>query len=1644
MPYTTTVLPTTSFPADFAPGAEHAAEHPAEFHLLRLPAELSARLERISRGQAEMLELVLAAVAIALLGRYTREDEVSVGLPNGLLLRAEPTGSLRELLGRVAATASEALTAGEVLTAGPGRVADVLVDHAAAPPAGPAGAGVRFTAFDENAALAVAVSYDSSRYAETSIGWIARQFELLLDAATAEPDRPVSEFPLSTTEDAAIIAASNATERDFDSAATIHGLFARQARATPDAPALLSSAGVLSYAALDARSNQLAHTLREHGVGPDVVVALLAERSVEMIVAILAVLKAGGAYLPVDPSYPPARISYLLSDSQAGLVLTQARFSDLASAAEQAPVLDLDDPASYRDDTGPVAGSGDAGDLAYVIYTSGSTGAPKGVLVEHRSVVNRLSWMQNAYPIGPGDVLLQKTSISFDVSVWELFWWSFTGAALALPDPGAEKDPALLTAAIERYRVTTAHFVPSMLTMFGVWAERAAASPRLASLRRVFASGEALTPGQAAQFARLLDGAELINLYGPTEATVDVSHQPTQELQGLARLPIGKPIDNIRLYVLDERGCQTPVGVPGELHIAGVGLARGYLNRPELTAERFVDGAEVGEQRLYRTGDLARWLPDGRLDYLGRVDLQVKVRGFRVEPGGIEERLRAHPAVSAAAVVAVDDGWQTSLRAFVVLREQASESALKQHLRQTLPEHEVPGRILVLPELPLLANGKLDRAFLAGPDALRVKANSHVEPRTPVEHVLAAIWREVLGKDRIGVHDNFFALGGNSIHFVPVLAKSRAAGLDFTFAQLFRSQTIAALAASIETTAADEQSDVAARGGFGPFELISAEDRAKLPADAEDAYPLSMLQSGLIFQTEITGGLGQYHDVLSYSISGSLDVAAFTEAVRLLTLRHPILRTTYHLTGYSEFLQVVHRQVRPPLSVADLRELDEQAQADWHERWLAAEKARRFDWEQGELVTLHVQILSDELYRYTVSQHNSALDGWSISLLHTQLFQLYYQLRESTQTDPGDLVPAVDNHLRNFVGLEREALRSTESRDFWLRVLDGAGSTNVPRRPGAVDTDDFRVVMRDVALPRGLTQRISELADSLSVPFKDVLLAAHVKVLGLVSGRPEVTTGYEHSGRPELPGAETTLGLHLNSLPFRIKLGEDGQEPAQSWADLIRQVYQAELDLLPHRRYPMAKMKQDLGTQRVLFDTTFNFTHFYLLKNLKLLPEFSLLEMRVDSETEFVFRTEFSRHFFDDELRLCLHYHSHLYDQAQIDRIGGYFVRVLELMADEPTAAHTARPLLASEDLALIASAESTAPVTAAPADEPSQAAAPSQSTIDTIAAVWARVLDLPAEEIGDSGDFFELGGNSLSALRVVLELDNLVSLTDLTRHPRLGELAGVADRRQRRRDELLHLLSPTAAGARCALICVPYPCGHPINFKPLADSVARLTDEVAVWGVELPGHGPASDGEFVDIAEAARRVVEEIGVLGGADLPVILWGHCGGAAITVELARLLEERGADLRQVFLGSKLLPPASEMQDNIDVLETWSDSQIISYMVTETGYTDLDGLDREHTEFMGRIFRHDVGGGYRYLIDAVQDGPAWKLATPVTVVVADDDPGLARAGEEYAGWRLLASDVRFCRMPAGGHYFVRTNPEGTADLILRAWAPSDLEA
>ncbi|MQM25462.1 non-ribosomal peptide synthetase [Glycomyces albidus] len=1688
---------------------------------LAIGAATSDALDRFGHGDATALHSLLTAAVAALLHRYTGAGRVAVGQPLTLdpdraaepLASAVPVlcavdggASLRSLTPPIAAAVAEAEKYHDYPF-------EVLADHLGL--ARPAGAspffdvGVRLEGLHEafaeppaavfdfaraDAGLLLRFGYDRAVFSAAAAGRLAAHFGLLLDAMCAEPELASADVSLLGGDDRRLLDAVNDTGRELDDSVRFHEMFARRAAAAPDAVALRCAGVAHTYAELDAAANRLAWTLRERGVGRESVVAVMADRSFAMMAAILAVLKAGGAYLPVDPAHPAARIEYVLRDSRAALVCAQRAHAGKVPAGVDA--VDLDDSASFdaRSEAPPAVG--DAADLMYVIYTSGSTGNPKGAAVEHRAALNRIAWMQHAYPIGAGDAILQKTPIAFDVSVWELFWWMREGASLSLLGPGDAGNPEAIIAAVESTGVTTMHFVPSMLAVFLEYVASAGAAGRLAGLRQVFASGEALSASLVREFHRLLapNGTRLVNLYGPTEATVDVSHFPCDDPDPEA-VPIGRPIENLRLYVVDERLRPLPPGIPGELCIAGTGLARGYLHRPELTAEKFVEAPFPGEDRVYRTGDLAQWLPDGNVEYLGRIDHQVKIRGYRIELGEIEAALADHPLVREAAVVVRTAGDGQVLHGYVT--GGAAEADLAAYLRERLPEYMVPSRIAVIDAMPLSPNGKLDRKAL--PEIRRAGARRDAAaPREGTERVLAGIWCEALGIERVGTGDNFFSVGGDSIHFVVVLAKARRAGLNFTFQEFFAHPTIGELAAYLD--ARSEEAAVPESLEFAPFALVAEEDRDRLPEDAEDAYPLSMLQAGLIFQSEMIRGTAEYHDIITYLIQAPFDRERFEQAVALAVERNPMLRTTYHLDGFRDYLQVVHRTAPAPLVVVDQRGMDTAAQQTWFEEWSAAEKAREFDWSRpGSLLTLHVQILGPELYRYNISLHNSCVDGWSINRVHAEVFDIYHRLRSGQEVEPATGA----NHQRDYVGLELRSLASAEDREFWAGRLREHPFTEIPALapPGTPN----EVVLSHFDIPLELSDAIQALADELAVPVKNVLMAAHLRVMAVISGDDDAATGYEHSGRPEAEGAERAIGMFLNTIPFRVDQGPG------SWADLVRAVYRAETDLLPHRRYPMAKMKQDLGTQRTLFESTFNFTHFYLLKDLKRLPEFDLLNVLVQAETEFPLRCEVSRHFFHDNVRLSLHYHADRISEEQIRRIGGYYVRALELMTGDPGGEYTALSLLDGAELALVedrfprAAAGRFAPgaavrvvdahgmpspvgtpgrivvldgpvpdgtsdgaadggsasheraftgraftdtgergrwtpageleVLEAPAEAPAAApeafAPPAGEAEERVAAAWEKVLGIPAEEIGRSDDFFDLGGNSLTAMRVTMGLDGAVSLIDVMEHPRLLDLAAILGSRSAE-EGVLRPLTAAAGPPSATLVCFPYAAGHPSNFLDLAKAVAAAAPDIAVHAVEFPGHDPRFPGEpLTTIAETGRLVADDIAAR--IDGPVILWGHCFGAAAAVETCRLLEERGTDVRRLYLGAKLLNDADYLREAIEVAEGLTDDEIIAWLIDRTGFTEADGLEPDQRDFICRMFKHDSASGHRYFIDARERPEPVRLRTPVTFVGTGDDRLVAGYREAHRDWTQIAADVSLRELDAGGHYFARTRARDVAAFV-----------
>jgi amino acid adenylation domain-containing protein len=661
-----------------------------------------------------------------------------------------------------------------------------------------------FELAERDGRMDIAVEYATALFDPDSIRRIMSYYIRIVETVTRDEHIPLRQVSLLTLEEeASQIAAFNGTVIAYPSQRTVESYLEAQAEWIPHATAVLDESGAMSYGELNERANRLARALRKRGVKCEDTVAVMMERSIEMVIAIFGILKAGAAYVPIAPQLPKERIHYMLSDSGATIVLTRGTgFRNLALGSE---ILDVANVLQQERDGSALEKIHHSRNLAYVLYTSGSTGQPKGVMIEHHSVVNRIMWMQNNYALDMNDVILQKTPITFDVSVWELFWWSFVGAKLCLLAPGGEKDPSAIVSAIAEYAVTTLHFVPSMLHLFLDNPGIVEAGENLASLRTVFASGEALTVDQVERFRSNIGkpyNAALVNLYGPTEATVDVSYYDCMGEESLTSVPIGKPIDNISLYIVNDALRLQPVGIAGELCISGVGLARGYWRRPDLTSERFVTNTFVAGEVMYRTGDLARWLPDGNIEYMGRMDHQVKIRGYRMECGEIEHALINHPSVKEAVVIKREGtaGSAEFLCAYIVSSEPVTSMQLREHLATTLPDYMIPTVYVELPRMPLSPNGKVDRKALPAPDGILDTGVRYVEVSGETERAIAVVWGELLGRSDIGANHNFFDVGGESLLLIRVhhrLDELYPGVLKVT--DLFNYPTIATLAEYIES-----------------------------------------------------------------------------------------------------------------------------------------------------------------------------------------------------------------------------------------------------------------------------------------------------------------------------------------------------------------------------------------------------------------------------------------------------------------------------------------------------------------------------------------------------------------------------------------------------------------------------------------------------------------------------------------------------------------------------------------------------------------------------------------------------------------------------------------------------------------------------
>ncbi|WBB80295.1 amino acid adenylation domain-containing protein [Micromonospora sp. WMMD882] len=1295
-----------------AEGLFHRTVTPARRRSVRYRFPIERALVDRLREQGDSPYAFVVAMLAVQLSRVRQHDRVVLGIPLGnrhdederqvaglfanllpLVVRPDPTESPRELAGRIRLALRqlrqhERLPLGDLLRGGvptgeaPRRPFDVTVTHLRWPPHAEI-PGVRtetgvhgrahhqdalalyVNELDPTGDLTVELDYAADVFdADFPIAAFARQLRVLLRHGVELADKPLTGVSMFTpAERRDLLGRWNRTRHDHPLERTLPELLEEQAARTPDRPAVVAPdpRRSLTYAELDALTERAARALRADGVGPGDRVAVLVERGPRMLVAILATLRAGAAYLPLDCGFPEQRIRHLVADGGVRALIVDEGSPVVEPPPAGVVVRSVDAllAAAGSDRPAPVAG---ARDLAYVIYTSGSTGNPKGVMVEHRSVINRLAWMQRQYPLDAGDVLLQKTPISFDVSVWELFWWTLAGARLALLPPGAEKDPREMVDTMTRQQVTVVHFVPSMLGPFlDLLEAEPALRPGLARLRYVFCSGEALPPAHVRRFNRIFASAgrrpALVNLYGPTEATVDVSwfDCPTDPADPVRRVPIGRPIDNLRMYVLGADGEPQPCGAAGELYVAGVGVARGYLGRPDLTRERFTDDPFVPGERMYRTGDLARRLADGTIEYLGRRDGQVKIRGNRVELGEVQSRLATYPGVRDAVVVDRDAaGLGAHLVGYYVAADDLDPGALRAHCADALPGYMVPSRFARIPRIPLTANGKLDRAALTGPadDAGPVRA----APSNPTEAAIAEIWASVLGLPEVGVHDNYFTIGGDSILSLRIRAQAERRGIHFSLADLVRHSTVAELALRVRTGAERTETP-----RLAPFELVAGVDRSRLAGTAGvvDAYPATRMQLGLLYHSRERERTAVFHDVFRYTLRMPWREEAFRAAVERLVARHPTLRTGFDLGGYAEPLQLVHDRVEGGLEVVDLRPPGAadcgSAWAERAEREIEAHvrqrRYRRYDVERPPLYLFRMHVLPDRL-ELVLSFHHAILDGWSVASLIAELCQDYrHGLDPASPPAPAGTPPSPAYHA----AAERAALESAASRRYWRDKLDPVTPAQFDGFRAHQAPGDGSAVVRRLDLPADLDRAVDRFARRHALPVKSILLAAHCLTLRLFAGGATVTTGLVTHGRPERDGAERTAGLFLNTLPILLD-ATDG-----TWRDVVAALYRQERDDHPHRRYPLSAIVEETGAA---LSTAFNYVRLRGLAGLA--ADGTLVDFRTWEETNFALLVNVIVGPDGDRLGLRVDCDGALVGPDQADLAVDTLLRILERIVTRP------------------------------------------------------------------------------------------------------------------------------------------------------------------------------------------------------------------------------------------------------------------------------------------------------------------------------------------------------------------------------------------
>ncbi len=1085
--------------------------------------------------------------------------------------------------------------------------------------------------------LDISLEYCTKLFKKETIQRWSCYFQNILGEIIKKPDIFISDMEiLPSAERRRLIDEFNNTEADYPCTETLVSMFEARAAKNPDNLALIFKNKRLSYKKLNESANQLAHILREeHGVSGDDPVGIMVERSEMMIIGIFGILKAGGAYVPIHPEYPQERVKYILENSCCKIILTESKFLDGLRGDSQAAVLDIGEMKG--DKKSNLEQNISAGNLAYIIYTSGSTGHPKGVMIEHGSVINRIHWMHRKYPITPEqDIILQKTPFTFDVSVWELFWWSFYGLPLCLLEPGGEKDPGIIVRTIRENHVTVIHFVPPMLNAFLEYLEHGSQASQIKCLRHVFASGEALSCVLVEKFNRLLGrryNIQLHNLYGPTEATVDVTYFDCPPNFDLPVVPIGKPVDNTQIYLMDrDMKHPSPTGVVGEICIGGALLARGYLNKPGLTKEKFIPHPFTHKNRIYRTGDLGKWWPDGNIEYLGRTDHQVKIRGFRIEPGEIENALGKHPHIRQTVVLAKELGSDVKeLVAYIVSSKDISRSDLKAYIGKILPDYMIPAYFVFLDNFPLNPSGKIDRKIL--PDPVQKSEMPYAPPVTEMEKTLADIWMMVLGRKEIGIHDNFFAIGGDSIKAIQIISRMHRENLKLQTRHLFDHPTISELSEKVskfvsETSA--EQETV-----FSP----ESEHSGAL-MDLKNTYPMSSPQKRLFLLSQLESDEIQYHINGAILIDGDLDIDRFELSFIEIIKRHESLRTGFEMQDDTLF-QRVHDNVDFKIITKKIDENEIEQLID--------DFIRVFDLSTPPLIRTGLASLRKDRHLMVIDAHHIAIDGYSFNIIVQEIITLYQ----------GKSLSPVKKTYSEYAIWEQEHIQSDtvkKQERYWIDCFsDEIPVLNLPLDYQRGSRQSFQGDVIHLEIGQEQTNQLKGLANETGTTLFMILLSAFNILLFKLTGEEDIITGMPIDSRFR-KNFDYTVGMFANTLVLRNFPAGD-----KTYMDFLNEVKTHCLDAYENQDYPFdvfvnkLDLKRDMS-RNPLFDVMF----VYVNANERIfkIKDLSFHEYTYNQKsTNFDFTVEFIEE--DNHLHLNVKYCTKLFKKKKIERWSDYLIKIM-------------------------------------------------------------------------------------------------------------------------------------------------------------------------------------------------------------------------------------------------------------------------------------------------------------------------------------------------------------------------------------------------